>query len=95
MTVLCFFIILAQDGNDTSDSCSDPNFDSDTLSYGYLGSLLSDGTYSLGTIIHVTCLRNYQLYGQKSLVCQEGGHWSSIPECIPDDDGKFTHIDSE
>ena len=74
-----------------SDTCPDPMFDSATLSYNYLGSLLPDGRYSLGTVIHVSCHDNYQLYGKRSLVCQEGGYWSSVPECIPNVHGKW-HI---
>ena len=83
-----FYIILAPESNETSNTCPDPNLDSETLSYDHLGSLFSNGTYSVGTVIHVSCHDDYQLFGKESMVCQEGGHWSSVPECIPNDHGK-------
>ena len=46
------------------------------------GHLSSDATVS-GTVVEVTCNDGYLLDGERELVCQSSGSWStSMPACV-------------
>ncbi|XP_053387243.1 sushi, von Willebrand factor type A, EGF and pentraxin domain-containing protein 1-like [Mercenaria mercenaria] len=52
--------------------CGDP-----TPINGFINTTLT----SYGTVVHVTCEKNYRLIGDSVIICQSIGAWSNNPEC--------------
>ena len=74
-----------------SETYPDPTPGNGTITFN---SEHDTNTFPVNTIVHINCNEGFHLTGAPSLVpirCEGQGVWSRPPpECIPDNEGKYT-----